>query len=252
MRAILTYHSIDDSGSPISVSREQLRAHCRFLISGRVRVLPLRELVRRPDGDDAVALTFDDAFANFRTAAMPELASHGLPATVFVVSDKVGTHNDWGGEPAAGIPHLPLMTWDDLEWVADRGFEVGAHTRKHRWLPRVSANRIEDEIAGSARVIGQRLGGSPRSFAYPYGATDERSVRVVRSTFEVGCTTELRRLRPEEDAAILPRIDMYYLRSEGQLERWGSAAFRSMLWLRARGRNVRALLGAGSRPGRIA
>ncbi|TFG50637.1 MAG: polysaccharide deacetylase, partial [Gemmatimonadales bacterium] len=45
MRAILTYHSIDDSGSPISVAPEQFRAHVRWLQSGVIRVVPLAELL---------------------------------------------------------------------------------------------------------------------------------------------------------------------------------------------------------------
>ncbi len=44
MRAILTYHSIDSSGSPISLSEESFRGHVRFLGSGRVSVVPLAEL----------------------------------------------------------------------------------------------------------------------------------------------------------------------------------------------------------------
>src|SRR5690606_37701023 len=60
MRAILTYHSIDESGSPISVSREAFRAHVRWLASGAVKVRPLAELVDARDGGDAVAITFDD------------------------------------------------------------------------------------------------------------------------------------------------------------------------------------------------
>jgi peptidoglycan/xylan/chitin deacetylase (PgdA/CDA1 family) len=71
MRAILTYHSIDDSGSPISVAPEEFRAHVRWLGSGAVRVVPLAKLVTLPPDDDAVALTFDDAFENFSTIAAP-------------------------------------------------------------------------------------------------------------------------------------------------------------------------------------
>ena len=44
MRAILTYHSIDSSGSPISLSEEAFRAHVRFFGSGRVAVVPLADL----------------------------------------------------------------------------------------------------------------------------------------------------------------------------------------------------------------
>ena len=115
MRAILTYHSIDSSGSPISLSEESFRAHVRFFGSGRVNVVPLAELASVPDEKDAVALTFDDGFLNFTSSAMPVLAHLGFPATVFVVSGAVGTSNSWGGHEANGIPMLPLMSWTDLQ-----------------------------------------------------------------------------------------------------------------------------------------
>src|SRR6185503_12977388 len=104
MRAILTYHSIDSSGSPISLSEETFRAHVRFFGSGRVAVVPVADLPAVPDERDAVALTFDDGFLNFTSSAMPLLSHLGFPATVFVVSDAVGGTNAWGGMAAPGIP----------------------------------------------------------------------------------------------------------------------------------------------------
>ena len=93
MRAILTYHSIDSSGSPISLSEEAFRAHVRFFGSGRVAVVPLADLPSMPDEQDAIAITFDDGFLNFTSSAMPQLSHLGFPATVFVVSDAVGGTN---------------------------------------------------------------------------------------------------------------------------------------------------------------
>ena len=97
MRAILTYHSIDASASPISVSKEVFASHVEWLATGRVRVTTVDELLRLPDSADAVALTFDDGFENFGEIAAPALARHALPSTLFIVSDYVGRTNAWGG-----------------------------------------------------------------------------------------------------------------------------------------------------------
>jgi len=242
MRAILTYHSIDESGSPISVSPASFRAHVRWLEAGGVRVLSLEELVRADDSRDAVALTFDDGFANFEAHCAPLLAEYALPATIFVVPEHVGRTNDWGGAASSGIPSLPLMSWATLGRLSREGVTLGAHTRRHRDLTQVRGAALEDEVAGCVERIAAEVGVRPATFAYPYGAVDEVSAAVVRDVFSLGCTTELRALHPDDDRALLPRLDMYYFRDPGQLEAWGTAAFRGRLWLRAQARRVRRLV----------
>jgi peptidoglycan/xylan/chitin deacetylase (PgdA/CDA1 family) len=242
MRAILTYHSLDDSGSPISVSPEAFRAHAAWLASGRVRVVPLTEIHSAAGDDDAVALTFDDGFANFADVAAPRLEALGLPATVFVVPEHVGGRNDWGGAAVAGIPALPLMGWEVLGRVAATDVTIGAHTRRHRDLTTLRGAALEDEVAGCVERIAAEMGQRPSTFAYPYGAVDVASATVARDVFALACTTELRPLRRGDDRALLPRLDMFYFREPGQLEAWGTTAFRRRLWLRAQGRRMRQLV----------
>lgn len=241
MRAILTYHSIDDSGSPISVSETAFRAHCRFLSAGKVRVVPLEQLQNVNETEDAVAVTFDDGFRNFAEKALPVLESAGLASTLFVVSDKVGDHNDWGGRRSREIPHLPILSWNELAGVAARGVSLGAHTRRHPVLTQLTTEELLDEVQGSLVAIQRHTGIEAKTFAYPYGDVDERVAGVVREHFTVGCTTELRTLGPNEDSVRLPRLDMFYFREPGQLEAWGTAAFRSRIWLRSQGRRLKQL-----------
>lgn len=249
MRAILTYHSIDSSGSPISLSEEVFRAHVRFFGSGRVAVVPLADLPSMPDDKDAVAITFDDGFLNFTSSAMPQLSHLGFPATVFVVSDAVGGTNAWGGTPALGIPTLPLMSWPDLDRVRNAGFAIGAHSRNHPYLTSLSPAEVEDEMAGCVERIFSELGERPRQFAYPYGAVNGAVASVAREAFDHSVTTELRVVAPDDDRAMLPRLDAWYFRGAGALEAWGTPAFRRRLWIRAQGRRVRALMTTGSRVG---
>ncbi len=246
MRAILTYHSIDRSGSPISVSPDEFRAHCRFLTSGRVRVASLRDVVTAPEGEDVVALTFDDAFRSLWDEAWPLLREHQLPATVFVVGDHVGGCNDWGGRRSPGIPHLPLMSWEQLGRLHEGGVEIGAHTLRHPFLSRLSeADRAVELDEGSHRIESS-LGVRPESFAYPYGDLDGPTTRAVRARYARACTTALRLLSSDDDTALLPRLDMFYLRTPGALDAWGSPAFRTRLWVRGLGRRARSALTGGA------
>jgi peptidoglycan/xylan/chitin deacetylase (PgdA/CDA1 family) len=247
MRAILTYHSIDSSGSPVSTPEATFRTHVEFFGSGRVSVVPLVDLPSVPDDKDAIALTFDDAFLNLTSSGLPLLSHLGFPATIFVVSDAVGGTNDWGGRESPGIPTLPLMGWRDLEAARKAGFEIGAHSRHHPDLTTLSPAQLEDETAGCVERIFTELGQRPRRFAYPYGAVNDAVARVARDVFEQSVTTELRPVAPDDDPALLPRLDAWYFRRIGVLESWGSPAFRRRLWIRAQGRRVRALMTAGGR-----
>ena len=167
MKAILTYHSIDSSGSPVSCDPESFERHLCFYSSGRVRVTTLTDLVSLPDDADAIAITFDDAFVNFGEYAAPRLLDRGLPVTAFVVSDHVGGTNAWGGSAERGIPHLPLLAWPRLRALSASGVDLGAHTRTHCDLERVEDDRLEDEVRGCADVMAQETGIRPDTFAYP-------------------------------------------------------------------------------------
>jgi peptidoglycan/xylan/chitin deacetylase (PgdA/CDA1 family) len=135
------------------------------------------------------------------------------------------------------------MDWDALGRLMEQGLEIGAHTRRHPRLDMLGTAALEDEILGGAAELAQRIGRRPRAFAYPYGRTSPAAVALVRHRFGRAVTTELRCLRQVEDAALLPRLDAYYFRAAGELERWGSAAYAARLGARRAARTARRLLG---------
>lgn len=248
MRAILTYHSIDDSGSPISIDEAGFRRHVEWLASGAVRVLPLDHILT-PGSDrvdeterDAVALTFDDGLRSVERIALPLLRDHGLPATVFLVSGAMGGTNAWGGNADPRVPQLPVMDWNGARRLADAGIVLGAHSRTHSHLSRLSADAIEDEVLHSCERIREEVGTRVTGFAYPYGDADDRVRATVARHCELACGTELRWLRDGEDPHWLPRLDAYYLRGRGRLEAWGSARFRLVLDVQGRARRLRRQL----------
>lgn len=244
MRAILTYHSIDESGSPISISEAVFRNQIAWLARSNVRVVSLDTLLHLPGNADAVALTFDDGFVNFSDIAAPLLADHEMPSTLFVVADAAGRTNRWPGRSDRGVPELPLLAWDALGRLREQLVEIGAHTRTHVNLARLTDSRLQDEVVGGADRIRAETGYAPTSFAYPYGAVSDAAVSLVASRFAWGCTTDMRSVSAHEARALLPRLDMFYLREAGQLERWGTARFRYQLRLRAGARLVRRRLRA--------
>jgi len=239
MKAILTYHSIDDSQSVISTGRDSFRRQIEWLCSAGVPVRSLRDLVD-PRCAEGVALTFDDGFENFASDAWPVLREHDLPATVFIVSQWVGMDNGWDANNA-GIPRLPLMGWSTLADLRTRGVELGGHSRTHCDLRGLSTATLESEIVRGRVEISHETGAMPAYFAYPSGLYDAPAVEAVgRAGYELAVTTAMGLLdravaRPLE----LPRVDAFYLRRAGAIERWGTIGFERFVRLRARARKIR-------------
>ncbi|MBZ5605972.1 MAG: polysaccharide deacetylase family protein [Acidobacteriia bacterium] len=203
--AILTYHSIDESNSAISTSAHDFERQMDALAGSSAAVVPLGEVRDRPG---SIALTFDDGFRNFRTAAAPVLERHKFSATVFIVSGFCGNNNRWPGQ-CRDVPELPLMDWDEVREISSRGFSVGAHTVHHPDLRALPESEALREMADCKAEIEQQLGGTVTQFAYPYGSVPAH----VRPPFELACGTRLSYLRPGADAIDLPRIDAFYLRA---------------------------------------
>jgi peptidoglycan/xylan/chitin deacetylase (PgdA/CDA1 family) len=244
MKAILTWHSVDDSGSVSSVTASQLERQLDWLASGRVQVVPLRSILSDSHDGDAIALTFDDGFANFSTVAAPLLRAHALPATVFVIPSRVGATNTWNAMQGVGeIPSLDLMSWDDIRAIDRDGFEIGSHGLTHAALAPLSATQLVTEVGECASIIEAAIGKRPSSFAYPYGIYDAATIGAVSKSFSIACTTRFDFLNDLDNPFELPRLDTYYFRDNRILEEWGTARFKAYVKLRKAARTLKSAVG---------
>ncbi len=244
VRAILTYHAIDTSGSPISVSPAAFRRHVEYFVSARIEVVSIDTLLSTAGDRDMVALTFDDGFASVEREAAPLLAAHGLPWTLFVVTGCVGDTSRWSRDDGYGLPEQPLLGWDAIERLAGTGVTIASHTRTHPNLTRLSAAQRDEEIGGAAEDLERRLGIIRGAFAYPYGAVNPAVAAAVMGVHDCACGTALRLIDGEAspNLAELPRLDMWYFEAPGRLEQWHTPAFARWVRRRHRLRQVRALL----------
>lgn len=243
--AILTYHSLDTSGSVVSVTPQAFADQMSAIADAGFRGVSLREAIdhRAARGqwpERSVALTFDDGFANFHDAALPVLTRHGFTATVFVISGHVGSRNDWD-DPPPGLGVHEMLSWPQIAEMSAAGIEIGAHTRNHKDLRQLSTAEAQEEIGGSRVEIEDRLGQPVESFAYPFGYVSPTSLEIVQREFRAACTTVLRRASAEP-LHELPRVDMYYLRAARQLSQLLEARLDRYLTVRRLARMARATL----------
>ena len=212
---ILTYHSLDSSGSVVSTPPATFERQMEALWRRGYRTLSFSEAVRianenGPMPENTFVITFDDGYQNVFSNALQVLTRFGFKATVFLITEYCGRQNDWPSQPSS-IQRRPLLSWSEIREMLGAGFEVGVHTATHPDLTSISLEQAELEIMRSKRAIEDRLGVTSNLFCYPYGKFNGRVLDLVRSQFEAACSTKLGKLTPGCDPHLIKRIDMYYL-----------------------------------------
>lgn len=242
---ILTYHSIDESNSVISVSREAFRRQMSYLRRANYNTVSLKELAEgfgknTVFAPKTIALTFDDGFRNFYTDALPVLDEFGFTATVFLVTDYCGKRNEW--EAGTAIPLMDLLKWSEVKESIKRGIEFGAHTRTHPDLTRLAAAEAEREVVESKLAIEDRTGCEVTTFAYPFGRFNASVKRLAASNFDAAVSTNLGRARSDSDVFALKRVDAYYLSNQRLFDSMGSKRFDCYMGLRHGMRKLKSLI----------
>jgi peptidoglycan/xylan/chitin deacetylase (PgdA/CDA1 family) len=152
-------------------------------------------------------ITIDDGYRDNLEVAHPVLKRHRFPATLFLVSQKLGIGNDWDGEPPLG--ERPTLSAEQARELRNAGHEIGGHTRHHCSLPDVDDATQRAEIEGCKRELEEAIGAPITSFAYPYGRRDERAIEAIEAAGFLGaCTTHPDLARFDEDPVRLPRLEI--------------------------------------------
>lgn len=154
----------------------------------------------------AVAITFDDGFANVATVAAPVMQRYGLTATIYVINGMIGRTTQWTAYGSA-LPSLPLATWKQIEYMHVAGFEIGAHTTTHGFLTRYSPSELEAELCEPKSLLEKHLGSPIGSFAYPQGDYNQQVVGAVRAAgYNTATTIDQGRASLVTDPFRLPRF----------------------------------------------
>ena len=182
---ILVYHSVSDHVSTAlrrySISPARFRAHLDLIAASEIRVVTVSTAVERLStgfSEPIVALSFDDAFADFAEEALPALREHGMPATLYVPTAYIGSTAKWLERETESPPRM--MSWAQLREAAAAGIELGAHSHSHLELDRLDPETLALETERPKALLEQELGREVRSFAYPFGYHSGRVRRAVR------------------------------------------------------------------------
>lgn len=201
----------DPLGYRLSVTPEQFAGHLDWLSRQGYTTLRMDTVAECLQGlqacpQHAVALTFDDGYADAYTTVLPLLQQYGFVATFYVVSGFIG-------QPG-------YMGWAQLQALRDAGMEIGAHSISHPNLTALSQDQAYYQIVHSAQHISTGLQVPIVSFCYPAGQFNAEIAALVESAGYTSATTTMTHWY-EGDLYALPRV-----RISGGL---GQAGFQSLV-----------------------
>jgi peptidoglycan/xylan/chitin deacetylase (PgdA/CDA1 family) len=214
---ILCYHAVSEKfPASLSVSPRALADQLRTLVRRGYQGATFSGALEESREDKTLVVTFDDAYASVVRLGFPILSELGLPATVFAPTAYIGTERPmlWNGidrwHHTAHEAELTPCSWPELQTLVDAGWEVGSHTRTHPRLPELTDAELADELRGSRRDCEQRLGVPCRSFAYPYGAVDQRVAAAVAAAGYEFAAELPGSFRTPSELLRCPRVGLYH------------------------------------------
>ena len=216
---VLTYHSIDDTGSLLSIKPGSFRAQLARLRAENWRSLSIAEYVAKAGTATAeprtLLITFDDGYRNFGELALPLLTEFGFRATLFVPVDFVGKRplwleRDWTlTQPllddvgmsseerralevsTTALLREPLMDWSELRALSSAGIDIQSHGAAHYFLTTLPLALVSDDLVRSRKVLEDRLGLPVPTIAYPYGDSNPEVAAAARDAgFDIGFVSD--------------------------------------------------------------
>jgi peptidoglycan/xylan/chitin deacetylase (PgdA/CDA1 family) len=145
-----------------------------------------------------VSLTFDDGTAT-EYQVRPMLSDHGMHATFYVNSSRLGTDSYY-------------MTWAQVDNLAADGNEIGGHTAYHIDLTQTDPTEAKREVCNDRKNLVDR-GYGARSFAYPFGSYNAAAQTIVRDCGYNSARSTSQFVPPPSET--MPPQDPYAIRVAG-------------------------------------
>lgn len=217
---VLMYHQVVDkpinTKHRIFVTKDTFEAHLKTLKRMGTSFLTFQDLedfkVGRKDMSDfprrPVILTFDDGYENNLRNALPVLRRNDARGVIYLLADKTLTSNSWDeGE----VPPSALLNEQQRLDVAHSGvFEIGSHGFRHEKLTEMSRDQALKELKDSRSVLEKELGVPVPSFAFTYGAIDDRSADLAREAgYPYAVNTDQGGIHIEENPWSVFRVNIF-------------------------------------------
>lgn len=203
---VLGYHRFEQPAKdPLAITPEDFRKQMQALKDAGITVIPMADFLAWRKGEKEIpersaVITIDDGYNCTYSIAWPILKEFGYPFTFYVYTNYISA----GGRS---------IKWEQLEEMRDAGVDIGSHSVSHDNLVRPRRNAgapydawLDQELAGSKKILEERLGIPMRTFAYPYGIhNDAVAARGLDAGYEALFTVVGKKLTADMPPGTLGR-----------------------------------------------
>ena len=165
---VLLYHNVTpnmtNADNPYVIRLSVFEEQIKWLYENDIDCLTVSEMFEKLSAGvirrKTAVITFDDGYPDIYTYAFPVLKAYGVPATTYLVGEKIDTPKN--------------LTGDMIHELYESGWEIGSHSMTHSDL--TEHDDLDTEICRSRSLISLLSNISAddvTTFAYPYGNTDE-------------------------------------------------------------------------------
>lgn len=204
---ILQYHHVaTDTPRSTSVTPAEFRQQMQHLKDLGFQVVSLDVIIdgltqRKPLPDNAVAITFDDGFANVFTNARPILKEFNYPYTMFL------------GPALIDRREGPVLSWPQIHTMQQEGVIIANHSSYHHRLavPNKGENkaewrqRVKTDILLAQQQLEEKLGHQRKWLAYPYGDFSAELEQLVSELGFIGIGQQSGAVGPGVALTRIPR-----------------------------------------------
>ncbi len=174
----LCYHGV--------TPRQHRRFECQMKILAD-RAVPVDAVgfcQRRRWARPSVCVTFDDGFANLLDHALPATRELGIPVTVFMVMENLGSLPRWTMEyEQSDAAQLTMSESQITRAATDPLCRFASHSLTHPRLTNIPLSQAKRELAESRTQLAQVLGRPVDDFAFPHGVC---SAQLITEAFTSG------------------------------------------------------------------
>lgn len=180
---ILMYHRIADvPGDRNALPPEKFREQMQYLSRSGYSAITMSMLYDyyqhgKPLPPKPILLTFDDAYQDNFSTALPILCSYNMRGVVFPIANWIGRENKWENFNKA---LTRTMDWTELAAWRNSGMEIASHTVNHPFLTNCSPLELNEELQQSKRRLESKLGEPIDFICYPYGCFNEETIAAVK------------------------------------------------------------------------